>query len=163
MVSRQWARIFLNYSLCNKGRRAESSLSVWSGGSVLRLCSPRFREVSHSAIPQKGLQFSSCALNYKIPIKLIKSFILLLQMGLQWESSNMKLRWHERGHGQSPSLSQDWMWRWLLSEQKPKSIFFPHNCNYSHRTLRSLETSVCVIAITHKASKECSRSNFKLH
>lgn len=116
MVSRQWARIFLNYSLYSRRRRAVSFSSVLSGGSVLGLCSPRFREVLHLAVAQKGLQFcSSWTLNYEIPMNLIKSIISLLQMGMQWESSNITLRWHNRGHGQSPSLSQDKMWRGLLT------------------------------------------------
>lgn len=116
MVSRQWARIFLNYSLYSKRRRAVSFLSVWSGGSLLGLCSPRFREVLHLAVAQKGLQIcSSWTLNYEIPMNLIKSIISLLQMRMQWEGSTVKLRWHNRGHGQSPSLSQDKMWRALPS------------------------------------------------
>lgn len=89
-------------------------------------------------------------------------------MRMQWEGSSVKLRWHNRGHGQSPSVSQDKMWRWLLSVLRcflntNQNLGFSPKITITPTVLReiSLFKFLSVIAILLKVSQELR--NFKLH
>lgn len=169
MVLRQWARIFLNYLLCSKRRRAVSLISVWSHGSALGFCFPRFKEVLHVAVATESL-----------------AVLFFMNIGL-WNPHELKkhyltctdgvaMRMFPYGaqvaqqRSQAEYLSQPGQnveviaFRAVLSEHNPKSKGFPHSYNYSHSTHRnfSLEISLCVLqSILLKVRQEWR--NFKLH